>query len=161
MLDFYRPGAVQPVSVQICDLLNYVVSLTQKQLSERRIRIHTELQPNLPPVTVVGSQIQQVFINLILNSYDAMPKGGNLRIIGRQFKSGVEMLFQDNGPGIPKQQQSSIFEPFYSTKNGGSGLGLTVSYNIVTAHGGVLELLENHSKGACFRVYLPSKREEP
>jgi signal transduction histidine kinase len=104
----------------------------------------------------VSSQIQQVFINLVLNAFDAMPAGGYLRITGRAIRGGVELLFQDSGPGIPRDKQSSIFEPFFSTKDGGTGLGLTVSYNIITAHGGTLELLPDRGKGACFRVFLPT-----
>ncbi len=159
MLDFYRPGAAKPERVQVGELLKYVINLTQKQLNERGIHIKTELPGQLPPVTAVSSQIQQVFINLVLNAFDAMPKGGNLRITGRTANGGVELLFQDSGKGVPRDQQSSIFEPFFSTKDGGTGLGLTVSYNIVTAHGGVLELVSDHGRGACFRVFLPSKEE--
>jgi len=70
------------------------------------------------------------------------------------------MMFQDSGKGIARDHQSSIFEPFFSTKEGGTGLGLTVSYNIVTAHGGILELIPDRGKGACFRVFLPAKMEE-
>lgn len=156
MLDFYRPGVAKPKEAQLSDLLSYVLSLTSKQLTERGIQVKTELPPTLPPVQVVSSQIQQVFINLILNAYDAMPEGGNLRITGRIRHGGVEILFQDNGRGVTREQQSSIFEPFYSTKDGGTGLGLTVSYNIITAHGGTLELVPDHGKGACFRVFLPT-----
>lgn len=156
MLDFYRPGAAKPKAVQVSELLGYVVNLTQKQLIERGIHVKSELSATLPPVNVVSSQIQQVFINLILNAFDAMPEGGNLRIIGRARRGGVEVLFQDSGHGVSREQQSSIFEPFYSTKEGGTGLGLTVSYNILTAHGGTLELVPDHGKGACFRVFLPT-----
>lgn len=156
MLDFYRPGAAKPKEVQVGELLSYVISLTQKQLTERGIHVRTELPAALPPVMAVSSQIQQVFINLILNAFDAMPDGGNLRITGRSRAGGVEVLFQDSGRGIAREEQSSIFEPFFSTKEGGTGLGLTVSYNIVTAHGGTLELVPDHGKGACFRVFLPS-----
>lgn len=156
MLDFYRPGAAKPEAVRLAELLNHILNLTQKQLIEHGIKIETQLPPDLPPVMAVGSQIQQVFINLILNSYDAMPRGGHLQITGRPTADGVEMLFQDDGPGIPVGDQSHVFDPFFSTKDGGTGLGLTVSYNIVTAHGGTLELLPDHGKGACFRVYLPA-----
>ncbi len=156
MLDFYRPGAAKPKEVQIGELLGYVVNLTQKQLTERGIHIKAELPSTLPPVMGVSSQIQQVFINLILNAYDAMPEGGSLRIAARARNGGVEVLFQDTGRGISREQQSSIFEPFFSTKEGGTGLGLTVSYNIITAHGGSLELVPDHGKGACFRVFLPT-----
>jgi signal transduction histidine kinase len=89
-----------------------------------------------------------------------MPKGGVLRINGRAVRNGVEILFQDSGPGVPREQESSIFEPFFSTKEGGTGLGLTVSYNIITAHRGNLELLLNRGKGACFRVFLPTGEEK-
>jgi signal transduction histidine kinase len=104
----------------------------------------------------VSSQVQQVFINLILNAADAMSeKGGVLRITARALKDGVEIVFHDNGDGIPKESQANIFEPFFSTKEGGTGLGLTVSYNIITAHGGALELLADHAPGACFRIFMP------
>jgi len=79
-----------------------------------------------------------------------------LTITARSVNGGVEILFQDNGPGVPVDKQKNIFEPFFSTKDGGTGLGLTVSYNIVTAHGGILELLTSHGRGACFRLFLPA-----
>ena len=78
-----------------------------------------------------------------------------MKITARAFKDGVEVLFQDRGKGIPKEKQSNIFEPFFSTKDGGTGLGLTVSYNIISAHGGTLELLSERGPGACFRIFLP------
>jgi signal transduction histidine kinase len=159
MLDFYRPGVTKPEKVALTELVNYVVNLTHKQLTERGIQVLCELPSNLPQVLAVSSQIQQVFINLILNSYDAMPQGGILHISGRSIGNGVEILFQDSGPGVPRERESNIFEPFFSTKEGGTGLGLTVSYNIITAHRGNLELLLNHGEGACFRVFLPAGEE--
>lgn len=156
MLDFYRPNAIAPQSVDLAELLTHVLGLMAKQLEERSIRVQKEIPADLPPVNAVNSQIQQVFINLILNAYDAMPSGGELRITARVAHDGVEILFQDSGPGVPAGESRNIFEPFVSTKEGGTGLGLTVSYNIVTAHGGVLELIHAREPGACFRVYIPS-----
>ncbi len=156
MLDFYRPNAIAPQAVDLSDLLTHVLGLMAKQLEERSIRVRREVPADLPSVNVVNSQIQQVFINLILNAYDAMPNGGELRIIARAARDGVEILFQDSGPGVPSGEGRNIFEPFVSTKEGGTGLGLTVSYNIVTAHGGVLELIPVREPGACFRVFIPS-----
>ena len=155
MLDFYRPGAVSPSAVDLHDLLYYVLNLMSKQLEKQGIRVITDIPDTLPSVVAVGSQIQQVIINLILNSFDAMPDGGELRISAQVVKDGVEILLEDNGPGIPADHQAHIFEPFFSTKDGGTGLGLTVSYNIVTAHGGTLELASNTGPGACFRIHLP------
>jgi signal transduction histidine kinase/FixJ family two-component response regulator len=159
MLDFYRPGAVSPSEVDIHDLLLYVLNLMSKQLEKQGIQVKTDIPDNLPTVVAVGSQVQQVLINLILNSFDAMPEGGELHVQARVAKGGVEILLQDSGPGIPDDQKSRVFEPFFSTKDGGTGLGLTVSYNIITAHGGVLELASNQGPGACFRIYLPTGGE--
>ncbi|HEY5982394.1 MAG TPA: response regulator [Anaerolineales bacterium] len=156
MLEFYRPGTARTEELQIADLLKYIINLTEKQLAERNIEIRTDVAENLPKVQAVSSQLQQVFINLILNSYDAMPGGGALRITGRAIDSGVEVLFEDNGPGVSTEIASSVFEPFFSTKDGGSGLGLTISYNIIAAHGGTLDLVPDHGEGACFRVFLPT-----
>ncbi len=155
MLDFYRPGAVKVEHVDVLDLLKHVLGLTSQQLGQRQIHVTTDLPDSLPPIYAVSSQIQQIFINLILNSFDAMPAGGDLKISARELNNGVEMTFQDNGPGIPEDRRNSIFEPFFSTKQGGTGLGLTVSYNIVTAHGGTLDLAHQDGSGACFRLFLP------
>ena len=155
MLDFYRPGAVSPTDVDLHELLGYVLNLMSKQLEKQGVQVRVDISENLPEVIAVGSQIQQVLINLILNSFDAMPEGGELQIRARAAKGGVEILLQDSGPGIPEDRRPHIFEPFFSTKEGGTGLGLTVSYNIITAHGGILELASTNGPGACFRVYLP------
>jgi len=137
------------------ELLDYVLNLMSKQLEKQGVQVRVDISENIPTVIAVGSQIQQVLINLILNSFDAMPDGGELQIRARATKGGVEILLQDSGSGIPEDRQPHIFEPFFSTKEGGTGLGLTVSYNIITAHGGILELASTNGRGACFRVYLP------
>lgn len=154
MLDFYRPGAAKVEHVDVLELLQHVLSLTSQQLGQRQIEVQTDLPQSLPAIYAVSSQIQQIFFNLILNSLDAMPAGGKLEIRARERDHGVEMIFQDSGPGIPENKRNDIFEPFFSTKEGGTGLGLTVSYNIVTAHGGTLDLVSGNKPGACFRLFL-------
>jgi two-component system NtrC family sensor kinase len=154
MLDFYRPGATSLEKVDLAEMLQYILNLMSKQLSESNVKIIVDFVGTIPTIKAVGSQMQQVFINLILNAMDAMPDGGVLNIKTRPLKGGVEIVFQDQGKGIPKEKQPNIFEPFFSTKDGGTGLGLTVSYNIVTAHGGTLELLPERGPGACFRIFL-------
>jgi two-component system NtrC family sensor kinase len=156
MLEFYRPGVVSLEKVEIAAILNYVLNLMNKQLTEANVKVKVDLLGRIPPIMAVGGQIQQVFINLILNAMDAMPEGGVFRITARPFQQGVEILFQDTGRGIQAENQENIFEPFYSTKEGGTGLGLTVSYNIITAHGGSLEFLPERGPGACFRIFLPA-----
>jgi len=155
MLDFYRPGVIAPTEVDIQNILQHVLNLMLKQFEKQNIRVQVEIPSNLPKIFAVEGQIQQVLINLILNAFDAMPDGGEIQIRVRAVKAGIEIMVQDSGPGIPDERLPQIFEPFFSTKDGGTGLGLTVSYNIVTAHGGTLELASTNEPGACFRVYLP------
>jgi two-component system, NtrC family, sensor kinase len=155
MLDFYRPNTNALEKVDIRDMLEYIINLMNKQFSESNLKIEIDISEKLPTVMAVSSQIQQVFINLSLNAADAMPEGGVLKITARPSANGVELLFRDNGPGIPREKQQNIFEPFFSTKDGGTGLGLTVSYNIITAHGGTLEYVADRVSGACFRIILP------
>jgi signal transduction histidine kinase/FixJ family two-component response regulator len=155
MLDFYRPNPTALEKIDVKEMLEYVINLMNKQFSEANLKVEIDAPVKLPAVMAVGSQIQQVFINLSLNAADAMPSGGVLKIKVRPVLKGVELLFIDNGPGIPKEKQQNIFEPFFSTKDGGTGLGLTVSYNIITAHGGTLEYVPDRGPGACFRIILP------
>jgi signal transduction histidine kinase/CheY-like chemotaxis protein len=157
MLEFYRPGAVEPQRVDLPELLRRVISLLSPQLDSRNVRVTTGFSSSLPKVLAVSSQLQQVFINLILNAYDAMPKGGEVRITARPVKDSVEIIFQDTGPGVPAEKRNDIFEPFVSTKEGGTGLGLAVSYGIISAHGGILNLLPDRGPGACFRIMIPVK----
>ncbi len=156
MLDFYRPGTTALEKVDLAEMLQYILNLMSKQLSESNVKIIIDFIGTIPTIKAVGSQIQQVFINLILNAMDAMPDGGILNIKTRPLKGGIEIVFQDQGKGIPREKQANIFEPFFSTKDGGTGLGLTVSYNIITAHGGTLELIPERGPGACFRIFLPT-----
>ena len=155
MLDFYRPGASRVEQVDILELLNHVISLTGQQLHERNVQLVADLPDALPLIYAVSGQIQQIFFNLILNAMDALADGGQIKISGRAVNRGVELTFSDTGPGIPEDRRNNIFEPFFSTKDGGTGLGLTVSYNIVTAHGGTLDLVQRTEPGACFRLFLP------
>lgn len=153
MLDFYRPSA-EFKPVQVLDLLEHVLNLLAQQLRDRNIRVTTSWPARLPSIKAISNQVEQVFINLVLNAFDAMPEGGELWISIAQKRKMLEITFQDTGPGVPLGVQANIFEPFVSTK-GTTGLGLSVSYDIVTAHGGRLDLIADRTPGACFRVLLP------
>ena len=156
MLDFYRPGKVKPKETEIDEILQHVLGLMGTQLQKREVTVETNLPEDMPTVMAVSAQVQQVFLNLILNAYDAMPGGGVLEISAHKTEDGeLEILFQDSGTGVPLESQENIFEPFVSTKEGGTGLGLTVSYNIIAALGGELSLISNEKQGACFQVSLP------
>ncbi len=154
MLDFYRTGTLKRKPANINELIQRVLELLQQQLARHEIEVSLDLAPQLPQVLVVSNQIQQVFFNIILNAMDAMPEGGQLFIQSGYQNGTVEVLFEDTGPGVPEHIRERIFEPFMSTRENGTGLGMSVSYNILDAHGGSIELLNGRNRGACFRVRL-------
>jgi two-component system, NtrC family, sensor kinase len=162
MLDYYRPGGLDRKPVNIHDLLQKTITLSQKQLEDSGIRINLQLADNIPSVLAVGDQILQVFLNLIINANQAMPTGGNLWIESKVIhvkgqNPQIEIYFTDSGPGIPPEQRSQLFEPFVSDKENGLGLGLAVSYGILAAHEGNLDYISDRQTGACFRVTLKAE----
>jgi signal transduction histidine kinase len=157
MLDFFRPGARDPQRENLHTLIERVLGLLEHQLKDLQIIVHCSFAPDLPEVMVVASQIQQVLINLMLNSMQAMPGGGELFIMTTSHPGRVEILLEDTGPGIPEHERNFIFEPFATSKENGTGLGLAVSSGILAAHGGALNLAEGRGRGACFRITLPKE----
>ena len=155
MLEFYRPGAMKKTPTEIPELIDKVLALLEKQLSGHEIKVETVITEDLPAVPVVSNQIQQVFFNLVLNAMDAIENGGQITIRAWQEGQSVCVDFKDSGPGVDPEIRETIFEPFVSAGEEGTGLGLSVSYGILTAHHGKLELIEDDSPGACFRVIIP------
>ena len=156
MLDFYRPSAVDRKPTDINDLLARVLKLLNSQLADHNINVHQKFETEIPQVLAVDNQIQQVFFNLILNAMEAMTNGGDIFITTNQERKNVSVWIEDSGPGILEEQREEIFEPFVSSKDKGLGLGLTVSYGVVIAHGGSLTLVPPDGKGACFKLSLPA-----
>ncbi len=162
MLDFYRPGDEGRRPTAVGTLLDDVLTLMHKQLEQGHVQVQTDYEPDLPIVMAVADHLKQVFLNIILNALEAMPQGGLLRISvsTHQAEDGqrtVSIAFQDTGVGIPEEALDQIFDPFYSTRPGGTGLGLAVSYDIVARHGGRIEVESQVGQGTTFTVILPAK----
>lgn len=119
------------------------------------IRIINDVDTNLPDVLVDSAQIGQVFLNIIQNSYQAMPDGGQLKITTNHTDRFVHIQFEDTGSGIPKKYIKKIFDPLFTTKADGIGLGLAFSYGVIKRHGGDIEARSEDGKGAAFTVSLP------
>lgn len=138
------------------DLLADVLTLAGKQLQQAQVTVTCDVDAALPAIMAVGDQIKQVFLNLVLNAAQAMPQGGTLAISARQQQDCLQIRFTDSGSGIPPEAMDHLFEPFFSTKHSGTGLGLAVSHEIVTEHGGQLTAVNNpDAPGATFTVTLP------
>lgn len=124
------------------------------------IKLRREYDPDLPEIEAYGSELNQVWTNIIANACEAMGESGELLLRTRQENGWVVVEIQDNGPGIPAEIQNNIFNPFFTTKpvGQGTGLGLSISYNIVQKHGGEIRLLSEPGQ-TCFQVFLPASQE--
>jgi two-component system, sporulation sensor kinase E len=152
--------AIRPVPPQLKpDSLNGVVGKTlgllRPELENRGLTVTTKLARRLAAAPLDATQMQQVLVNLIKNAMQAMTRGGTLTLQTGENDDGVWLSVGDTGGGIPQEQINRIFEPFYTTKKMGSGLGLMIVQRIVRAHNGRIELESHVGRGTTFRIWLP------
>lgn len=161
--DFARLYPRQKTPTRMDEALRATLDLVKYDRNFKKIEITTEFEL-IPLMRVDNDQFQQLFLNLLLNSRDAMPEGGRLHIEMRQREGMVEIIFTDSGPGIDPEIRDKIFDPFFSTKwpRQGTGLGLSICYSIVRDHGGTIEVSEPRhvlapwkGRGARFLIRLP------
>ncbi len=157
MLEYYRPEGVDHQALHWREVVDRVVALVAKQGSQQRVTIDVEVPEDLPLIMGNPGQLQQVLLNLVVNALEAMPDGGRLGLRAWAEEGQVILEVCDTGPGVDPEIQDKLFEPFVSSKPTGTGLGLAVSYGIVTAHQGTLTYLPPpNGRGACFRIMLPA-----
>jgi signal transduction histidine kinase len=155
LLTLSRPPKLEKKKIDINVLLNEIVRLVEKQALKQRVEIVKSFE-DLPQTLADPEQLTQAFLNLILNAIQSMPDGGQIEIRTKFMGTDrivVEII--DNGMGIPKEKRSKIFDPFYTTKAGGSGLGLSVTQKIIIDHHGKIEVDSEVGKGTAFTVVLP------
>ena len=160
-LQFARPREFKPAPVEVAPLLRRVVDLLGSQAEARKVRL--ELEGPVPNLQVPGEEerLRQVLINLALNSLEATPPEGQVRLSAGEDSRGVWLRVEDSGPGVPVEIRSRIFEPFFTTKAQGSGLGLSIVHAIVAQHGGTLEVGDAAGGGARFVLRLPKVAPAP
>jgi signal transduction histidine kinase len=161
-LQFARPREFVARAVDVATVVNRVLDLLGGEADRRGIRLERRLDA-VPPVAGDEERLRQVLVNLGLNAFEAVKDGGLVRVGSRlaQPPEGnpvVEVLVDDDGPGVPAESRDRIFEPFFTTKAKGSGLGLSIVHAIVTQHGGRLRVEESPEGGARFVVSLPPSR---
>ncbi|PZD95445.1 histidine kinase [Paenibacillus sambharensis] len=138
-------------------ILNDVLLLIDTQALLNKVTIHTELDAGHPYVHCVENQLKQVFINLFKNAIEAMPEGGNIYVrVTRKDDGDIIMSIRDEGCGIPADKLPRLGEPFFTTKEKGTGLGLMVSYNIIEGHNGVMRIQSEEQKGTTITIELPA-----
>ena len=157
LLGFARPQPPQRGPVDLRDLVRDTLLLMAHDLGRSHIRSDTRFASDLPAVLADAKQMQQVLVNLFTNAAQAMGPGGGTLIVDIQpSPGGVSMEVQDSGVGIPPDDLPRVFDPFFSTKEEGSGLGLSVSYGIVQAHGGDMTVRSAPGEGTIFTLRLPA-----
>ncbi len=159
LLDFARESSSQLEPLDLVHLLNETINLASNQIKLSGIKIELQAADNLPRVHGDSQQLEQVFLNLILNAIDASPKGSKIQvmIVPADDPNYVAVKVIDNGSGIPRHIIGSIFDPFFTTKGKGkgTGLGLSVSQGIVGKHGGRIRASSREGEGSSFTVTLP------
>jgi signal transduction histidine kinase len=171
-LDYSRPLKPALAPTDVNDVISRTFKLLQGEVPAS-IDVELSLAEWLPRVSADAEQLKQVFLNLALNAFQAMPAGGRLVVSTRLardelafWREGsrkadlVEVRFRDTGPGIPEEARDRIFVPFYTTKEKGTGLGLAICQRLVKAHQGTIQVLSVPGQGAEFLVALPGLREE-
>lgn len=136
-------------------VLRDTLFLVGKQFQKQQIRVNEEIPAELPHPRMDAARLKQAILNLLTNALDAMPAGGQLWVAARRSGEGSLLTIRDSGLGIPADRLPLIFEPFYTTKGEGTGLGLSITHNIVTSHGGRIEVTSRENEGTEFRVFLP------
>lgn len=160
MLDYYRGSVVEQEMrpVDLPGLLAGVVRAHEESLSASGVNVHLDIPADIPPVRGNADKLRQVFLNLLLNARDAMPRGGTVSLTARAVPGGVRTDVQDTGAGIPPEYLGRVFDAFFTTKKevSGVGLGLFVSYGVVRAHGGTIDVRSTVGRGSTFSVFLPT-----
>ncbi len=156
----FDPDDFKPI--QINEIIADVCALLGTHLRQQQITIEKQTAPNLPPILAIADQIRQVILNLFLNAVHAMPQGGKLNITTQHLAESEQVLISigDTGPGIEDSIFSNIFDAFVTNKSGGTGLGLTISNEIVQKHGGTITAANKLGQGAVFHILLPTFGEQ-
>ena len=163
LLSFARPSKPNVAPENVGDVVDNIARILETQAKEKGVGIAREFGENLPKVWIDSEQMKQVFMNLILNAIQAMKDGGSIEISTRLTAKGdtevireyVQVEVRDTGVGIPPENLEQIFDPFFTSKDEGSGLGLAVSHQIVREHGGFLTVNSTVGKGTSFFVHVP------
>jgi len=160
-LDFARPLQLECKPLEITSLVERALEDAHDRYPEARVTVERQYAAQLPRLWLDGEFCERVFTNLVLNAYEAMGgQGGKLKVVIAPAKcngrKGVEIDFQDTGSGVPTELREQIFNPFFTTKKTGVGLGLSIVSKIVDEHHGWVRVTGEPGEGACFRVFLPA-----
>ena len=150
-----RPTKPQLQKIQIVELVEECVRFLQPELEQTGVKVKLELRTDMPRMPLDANQMKQAFYNLVRNACQAMPKGGVLTIAGSFTDYEIRLDFEDTGRGITAEQMGNLFQPFFTTRKTGTGLGLLIVRRIVREHGGEIDIESREGKGTRVSLWLP------
>jgi two-component system, sporulation sensor kinase E len=150
-----RPAKPALAPNDVADILRETLALLKHELQNRRVHVELDCQAPLPRIKIDRDQIKQAFFNIVRNALQAMSDGGLLRVTVSSTDRFVAVAFRDTGAGIPPEDFGHIFEPYFTTKTNGTGLGLMIVQRIVQDHGGRIDVHSEPGVGTTFTVFLP------
>jgi signal transduction histidine kinase len=150
-----RPAPLDTTIESLNNLVQESLTFLAPELKDRDILVETELRDDIPPLPLDRHQIKQAFYNVIKNAAQAMKSGGILHIRTDRNEDHVSVAFEDTGGGIPPENMSKVFDPYFTTKETGSGLGLLIVRRIVREHGGEIDIVNNQGRGLQLTIRLP------
>jgi len=160
-LQAIRPAPLQLKPVTLNEVVQRTIELLRPELENRGINVKLRPARQLPATPLDPTQLQQALVNLVKNAMQAMTRGGALTLQTGANDEAVWVSVADTGGGIPQEQINRIFEPFYTTKKKGTGLGLMIVQRIIRAHSGRIELDSHVGQGTTFRLWLPLHEKKP
>ena len=153
--NYSKPSPPEKVASQICEIVENTCSLMENYFKDRNINFCREYTRDLPPIMAVSSQITQVLFNILMNAVEAMPHGGDLTIKIALVEESLKIDIVDTGTGMTKEELQNIFDPFYTTKSDGTGVGLAICRKIIEEHGGRICVKSEYGKGTTMSLLLP------
>jgi two-component system NtrC family sensor kinase len=161
LVDFSRPASQVVAPVRLADVAEEALGIAKYYQRTKDRTIETDIPADLPPIRAVRDHITQVLLNLGLNAIDATDRAGNIRIVARSIDDRLEFRVEDDGRGIRLADRCRLFQPYFTTKPQGTGLGLFISRQIAEELGGTLTYQTELGQGTTFTVRLPALRSEP
>ncbi len=155
LLELARPPKLEFKMASLADCLTQVAELYRNKLEVANITLEIHEEKPLPELWADGEHLVRAFSNLIMNGKEAMPEGGKFTIKAKALEGGVRVQFTDTGVGMDLATQENIFNPFFTTKDRGTGLGLAMTHKIIEEHGGEIEVISTLGVGTTFSVTLP------
>jgi PAS domain S-box-containing protein len=161
VLDFAKLKKPNLTRFSLNDLIRNIAELFKLEIKDKQIKFNLKLSPDISQIQADEDQVRQILMNVIINAIQAIPKKGEIKIKTEKAllkgESAMKLIIEDSGIGIPEKDFTQIFDPFFSTKEKGSGLGLSIVYKLIEAHQGEIKVESKEGEGTKFVIFLPQK----